>query len=123
MRAAAGATPDALARAIGSEIDGVTVQTTAVFAIAERKLALDMSGDVISIMNVIGFVGFGCPLTASICAGVHSTPGSQRDGSSKRSVTKYVKRRHNGTEKPTIVTIQIQRSVRIRKLPSRSAKT
>lgn len=56
VRAADGVSPDALARTIGSKVDGVTVQTRVEFGVAEQKLALDMSGDVISIMNVIGFV-------------------------------------------------------------------
>jgi putative ABC transport system permease protein len=56
VRAADGVSPEALAQRIGSGIDGVTVQTTTAFGLAERKLVLDMSGDVISIMNVIGFV-------------------------------------------------------------------
>ncbi|NJD27187.1 MAG: FtsX-like permease family protein [Chloroflexi bacterium] len=56
VRASAGTSPDALAERIGTSVDGVAVQTTAAFGLAERKLVLDMSGDVISIMNVIGFV-------------------------------------------------------------------
>ena len=56
VRAAAGASPDDVARAIESRVDGVSVQTTEEFGVAERRLVLDMSGDVIWIMNVIGFV-------------------------------------------------------------------
>jgi putative ABC transport system permease protein len=56
VRAAEGASPEALAEGIGSSVDEVAVQTTAAFGVAERKLVLDMSGDVISIMNLIGFV-------------------------------------------------------------------
>ena len=47
---------DAVAATISATTDGISVQTNAAFAAAERKLALDMSADVISIMNVIGFV-------------------------------------------------------------------
>lgn len=56
VRTAEGVSRDALAERIGSSVDGVAVQTTGAFGAAERKLVLDMSGDVISIMNVIGFV-------------------------------------------------------------------
>jgi putative ABC transport system permease protein len=56
VRTAEGVSADALAQRIGSRVDGVTVQTRAAFGAAEKKLALDMSGDVVSIMNVIGFV-------------------------------------------------------------------
>lgn len=56
VRAAPGVTPDVLADRIASTVEGVTVQTTVAFGAAEKKLALDMSGDVISIMNIIGFV-------------------------------------------------------------------
>jgi putative ABC transport system permease protein len=56
VRVADGASPDAVAQAIESRVDGVSVQTTEAFGVAERRLVLDMSGDVISIMNVIGFV-------------------------------------------------------------------
>jgi putative ABC transport system permease protein len=56
VRTAEGASPDAVARAIEARVHGVSVQTTEAFGVAERRLVLDMSGDVISIMNVIGFV-------------------------------------------------------------------
>jgi putative ABC transport system permease protein len=56
VRAADGAAPDALALAIETRVSGVSVQTTRAFAISERRLGLDMSGDVISIMNIIGFI-------------------------------------------------------------------
>lgn len=56
VRAADGVSPDTLAQVIGSNVDGVTAQSRVAFGLAERKLTLDMSGDVISIMNVIGFV-------------------------------------------------------------------
>ena len=51
-----GVSPDAVALAIGSRVRGVSVQTTEAFAASEKRLGLDMSGDVISIMNIIGFV-------------------------------------------------------------------
>lgn len=56
VRTAEGASAEAVAGAIAARVDGVSVQTTEAFAVAERRLVLDMSGDVISIMNVIGFV-------------------------------------------------------------------
>ena len=56
VRAAEGAAPESVARAIESGVDGVTVQSTRAFAASEKQLGLDMSGDVISIMNIIGFV-------------------------------------------------------------------
>lgn len=56
VRTAEGTSPATLAERIGSTVEGVAVQTTGAFGVAERKLVLDMSGDVISIMNVIGFV-------------------------------------------------------------------
>jgi len=51
-----GVSPDAVALAIGSRVRGVSVQTTEAFAASEKRLGLDMSGDVISIMNIIGFI-------------------------------------------------------------------
>jgi putative ABC transport system permease protein len=56
VRAADGAAADALAPEIETRVGGVSVQTTRAFAASERRLGLDMSGDVISIMNIIGFV-------------------------------------------------------------------
>ena len=56
VRTAEGAAPESVAQAIESRIDGVTVQSTRAFAASEKQLGLDMSGDVISIMNIIGFV-------------------------------------------------------------------
>jgi len=56
VRTVDGASPAAVAEAIAAGVDGVSVQTTDAFGAAERRLVLDMSGDVISIMNVIGFV-------------------------------------------------------------------
>lgn len=51
-----GARPDDVASGIEQQIDGVSVQTSEAFGRAERQLVLDMSGDVIAIMNLIGFV-------------------------------------------------------------------
>jgi putative ABC transport system permease protein len=56
VRTADGASPDAVALAIEARASGVSVQTTEAFAASEKRLGLDMSGDVISIMNIIGFV-------------------------------------------------------------------
>lgn len=56
VRAAEGAAPESVARAIESNVDGVTAQSTRAFAASEKQLSLDMSGDVVSIMNIIGFV-------------------------------------------------------------------
>ena len=56
VRTADGVSPDTVALAIEARASGVSVQTTEAFAASERRLGLDMSGDVISIMNIIGFV-------------------------------------------------------------------
>ena len=48
--------PDVVATAIGSQVPGVTAQTGSDFATQERRLVMDMSADVISIMNAVGFV-------------------------------------------------------------------
>jgi putative ABC transport system permease protein len=56
VRTVEGAAPAALALAIETQVDGVSVQTTEAFAASEKRLGLDMSGDVISIMNIIGFI-------------------------------------------------------------------
>ena len=56
VRAGDNTTADELASRIESSVADVSAQTTAAFGAAERKLVLDMSGDVISIMNVIGFM-------------------------------------------------------------------
>ncbi len=55
-RVSSGAAPDAVAAAIERQVSGVTAQSSAAFSIEERRLVMDMSADVISIMNVVGFV-------------------------------------------------------------------
>ncbi|HEY6013132.1 MAG TPA: ABC transporter permease, partial [Candidatus Limnocylindrales bacterium] len=56
VRTVPGAQPDAVATAIERAVSGVTAQSRAAFADQERRLVMDMSADVISIMNAIGFV-------------------------------------------------------------------
>ncbi len=56
MKIAAGASPDGVASAIERQVPDVTAQTRAGFATQERRLVMDMSADVISIMDAIGFV-------------------------------------------------------------------
>jgi putative ABC transport system permease protein len=56
VRASGEVNATSLGDAIATSVDGMSTQTTATFAEAERRLTLDMSGDVISIMNVIGFI-------------------------------------------------------------------
>jgi putative ABC transport system permease protein len=56
VQVAPGATDAAIAAEIERRIPGVTAQSAATFAVEERRLVMDMSGDVISIMNGIGFV-------------------------------------------------------------------
>lgn len=51
-----GASPQAVASRIQSEVRDVTVQTRPDFAWQERKVVNDMSTDVITIMNLIGFL-------------------------------------------------------------------
>ena len=51
-----GASPDGVAAEIERRVSGVTVQSSASFSDGERRLVTDMSADVISIMNIIGFV-------------------------------------------------------------------
>ncbi len=51
-----GTTADPVAAEIGRTVPGVTAQTRAEFASQERRLVMDMSADVISIMNAIGFI-------------------------------------------------------------------
>ena len=55
VKAAAGASPDRVAAAIERDVAGVTAQTQAAFADGERRLVMDMSADVIAIMNAVGF--------------------------------------------------------------------
>ncbi len=56
VKLAAGASPDGVANAIEQQVPGVTAQTRAGLATQERRLVMDMSADVISIMNAVGFV-------------------------------------------------------------------
>lgn len=55
-RVAPGADPGAVAVAVERQVTGVTAQSRAVFSAEERRLVMDMSAEVISIMNVVGFV-------------------------------------------------------------------
>jgi len=56
VRAKPGISPSQLASAIGQQTPDVTVQTRQGFASEERRLVRDMSSDLVSIMNLIGFV-------------------------------------------------------------------
>jgi putative ABC transport system permease protein len=49
-------TPETVAARIEQEIEGVTAQTRADFAAQERKVVKDMSTDIITIMNLAGFL-------------------------------------------------------------------
>jgi putative ABC transport system permease protein len=51
-----GADPEAVAAAVERQVSGVTAQSAAAFAVEERRLVMDMSAEVILIMNVVGFV-------------------------------------------------------------------
>jgi len=53
---APGADPAAVAAAVERQVPGVTAQSAAAFSVEERRLVMDMSAEVISIMNVVGFV-------------------------------------------------------------------
>ena len=55
-RVTPGADPGAVAAAVERQVAGVTAQPRAGFSAEERRLVMDMSADVISIMNVVGFV-------------------------------------------------------------------
>lgn len=50
------ASPEAVAAAIARQVPSVNAQSTADFSLQERRFVMDMSAEVISIMNVIGFV-------------------------------------------------------------------
>jgi putative ABC transport system permease protein len=50
------ASPEAVAAAIERGVPDVTAQTRADFSTQERRLVMDMSADIISIMNAVGFV-------------------------------------------------------------------
>ncbi|MBI3747625.1 MAG: ABC transporter permease [Chloroflexi bacterium] len=56
VKVAPAASSQAVAAAIGSEVPGVTAQTRSDFSTQERRLVMDMSADVISIINAVGFV-------------------------------------------------------------------
>lgn len=56
VRTAPGGSPDAVAIVIERGVAGVTAQSRTAFADQERQLVMDMSADVISIMNAIGFI-------------------------------------------------------------------
>ena len=56
VRTAAGSSPDGVTAAIERDVTGVTAQSRGVFAEQERELVMDMSAEVISIMNAIGFI-------------------------------------------------------------------
>jgi len=51
-----GASPRAVAAEIERRVSGVSVQSRADMAEAERRLVMDMSADVIAIMSVVGFI-------------------------------------------------------------------
>ena len=63
VKVAAGASPEAVAAGIERRVPGVTSQSSTAFAVEERRLVMDMSADVISIMNVVGF-GVGLAVVA-----------------------------------------------------------
>ncbi len=50
------ASPDAVAARIEQEVPGVTAQSREAFATQERKIVKDMASDVITIMNLVGFL-------------------------------------------------------------------
>jgi putative ABC transport system permease protein len=56
VKVASGASPEAVAAEIERVVPGVTAQTRAAFAVQERRLVMEMSADVIAIMNAVGFV-------------------------------------------------------------------
>src|SRR3990172_314011 len=56
VKVAHAAAPDAVAADIERRVVGVTAQPRAGISAEERRLVTDMSADIISIMNVIGFV-------------------------------------------------------------------
>jgi len=56
VKVASGASPEVVAAEIERVVPGVTVQSRAAFAVEERRLVTDMSAEIVSIMNVIGFV-------------------------------------------------------------------
>lgn len=56
VRAAHGFQASTVAAAIETQVSGTTALATTAFSSEERRLVMDMSGDVIAIMTVIGFV-------------------------------------------------------------------
>lgn len=56
VKVASGASADTVGAEIGRDVPGVTAQTRTEFSTQERRLVMDMSADVISIMNAVGFV-------------------------------------------------------------------
>jgi putative ABC transport system permease protein len=56
VKVAGAASPEAVAAAIERGVPDVTAQTRTDFSTQERRLVMDMSADVISIMNAVGFV-------------------------------------------------------------------
>jgi len=56
VKVAEAASPEAVAAAIERGVPDVTAQTRVDFSTQERRLVMDMSADVISIMNAVGFV-------------------------------------------------------------------
>jgi putative ABC transport system permease protein len=51
-----GSSPDAVAARIQKAVPGVTAQSREVFAAQERKIVQDMATDLITIMNLVGFL-------------------------------------------------------------------
>ena len=56
VKVSSDASADSVVTEIARDIPGVTAQTRTEFSAQERRLVMDMSADVISIMNAIGFV-------------------------------------------------------------------
>ena len=56
VKVAAGASPESVALEIERIVPGVTAQSRAVFIDQERRIVTDMSAEVVSIMNVVGFI-------------------------------------------------------------------
>jgi len=56
VKVAPDASADTVAADIGRDVPGVTAQTRPEFSSQERRLVMDMSADVISIMDAVGFV-------------------------------------------------------------------
>lgn len=56
VKVSAGESPELVAKRIEVQVRDVTAQTTSAFAAQERKVVKDMSTDVITIMNLIGFL-------------------------------------------------------------------